>query len=183
MSLGTCWIGLFMGHWVRRLLGACLPNQSFNMLVSTLLHIFHFPNCIFSFQISKLSVLFNVVELKMLFHYLDNSFSVLTCFCPFAYQRMYLAILSFYISATISAPLKRFLSLSVLQWLWKSYIRWSKLPSFSFKKQLWLLSLMCSFQAGKQCVLLKKENKQLQRCFSLPLHLQYILQTSYCNCF
>lgn len=93
------------------------------MPVSTLLHVYPFPNCIFSFKMRKRSVLFNVVELKMLFHYLLYSFSPFTCFCPFASQRMDLAVLSFYISATVSTPLKRFLPLSVSQWLWKSYIR------------------------------------------------------------
>lgn len=60
-----------------RLLGACLPNQDFSVLVSTLLHVFHFPNCIFSFQMSKFSVLFNVVALKVLFQYLEYFFSLL----------------------------------------------------------------------------------------------------------
>jgi len=106
-----------------RLLGAYLPNQGFSMPVSTLLHVFHFPNYIFSFHVSKLSVLFNVVELMMLFHHPEYSFSLLTCFCPFAYQRMALSVLCFYISATIAAPLKRCLSLSVLEWLWKSCVR------------------------------------------------------------
>jgi len=97
---------------LRRLLGAHLPNQGFGMPVSVLLHVVHFPNYIFSFQMSKLSVLFNVVESKMLFHYLEYLFSLFTCFFPFAYQRVAVSVLSSYISATISAPLRRFLSFS-----------------------------------------------------------------------
>lgn len=140
------------------------------------LHCFpSFPNenCIFFFQFSKFSVVFDVVELKWLFQYLDYSFSLYIYFCHF------------FISATIFAPSKRFLSLSVSYRLWKSYsyIRLSlfSFPFFLFSflfllvKHLWLLSLMHSIQAEKQCVLLKRENKQPQRCSSLLLHTQYIL--------
>lgn len=54
---------------------------------------------------------FKVQELKLLFLYLEDSFF------PFVYQMMELAVLNFYISATISTPLKSFLSLCVSLWL------------------------------------------------------------------
>lgn len=104
-----------------RFLSACLPNQGFSTPVSTLLHVFHFPNCIFFFQMNKLSVLFNVVELKMLFHYPEYSLFPAYLFLPFCLSKDG-SDLNFYIPATILAPLKVFLSLSVSQWLWKSYV-------------------------------------------------------------
>lgn len=50
---------------------------------------------------------FKVQELKLPFLYLEDSFF------PFVYQTMELAVLNFYVSATISIALKSFLSLCV----------------------------------------------------------------------
>lgn len=161
-----------------RHLGISLLNQAFSMPIFKLQH---FPNSIFFFKINKLSVLFNVLELKMLFHYLDYSFSMFTCFCPFSNQRRGLIFLNFSSQPQL-LPWKRFsikeilVTFCVLQALEVIFIYKVELILFPFFfKAPMIVVLMHSIQAEKQCVLLKRKNTQPQRCFSLLLHLQYIL--------